>query len=95
VFIPGIASRRLRPEGVEQSFGNAGRRAGHEAVVFNGRMWVIGGARSSTLFNDVWSSADGVNWILEKEHAEFKERFTHTVVALNNARPAMPGSSGH
>ena len=67
-------------------------RAGHEAVVFNGRMWVIGGARSSTLFNDVWSSADGVNWILEKEHAEFKERFTHTVVALNNALYLFAGT---
>ncbi len=41
-------------------------RAGHDAVVFNGRMWVIGGSDNTTRYNDVWSSADGVTWVLEK-----------------------------
>ena len=60
-------------------------RAGHEAVVFNGRIWVIGGSDNTTRYNDVWSSVDGVTWVLEQEHAAFKPRYAHTVAALNNA----------
>ena len=60
-------------------------RAGHEAVVFNGRMWVIGGADNTARFDDVWSSADGVNWVREQEHAAFTPRYNHSVAALNNA----------
>jgi len=67
-------------------------RAGHEAVVFNGKMWVIGGSDGSTRYNDVWSSVDGVNWILEKDHAAFSPRYTHTVVAFNNAMWLFSGS---
>ena len=42
-------------------------RSQHASVVFNGRMWVIGGFQGGTrygiwLYNDVWSSADGVAW---------------------------------
>jgi Kelch motif len=67
-------------------------RAGHEAVVFNGRMWVIGGSDGSTRYNDIWSSADGVNWVLEEDHAAFTPRYTHTVVAFNNALWLFAGS---
>ena len=49
------------------------KRRGHSVVVFDNRLWVIGGALSSGLpdktptefANDVWSSADGVEWRLE------------------------------
>lgn len=67
-------------------------RAGHDAVVFNGKMWVIGGTDSATRYNDVWSSVDGVNWILEKDHAAFSPRYTHTVVAFNNEMWLFAGS---
>jgi hypothetical protein len=60
-------------------------RAGHEAVVFNGRIWVIGGSDNVTRYNDVWSSADGGTWVLEQQHAAFTPRYMHTVAALNNA----------
>ncbi|MCP4643925.1 MAG: hypothetical protein GY851_26010 [bacterium] len=51
-------------------------------VVFNGRMWVMGGFKSGHLFNDVWSSADGVEWRLETEHADWSPRqLFGTVVA--------------
>jgi hypothetical protein len=67
-------------------------RADHEAVVFNGRMWVIGGTDGSTRYNDVWSSADGVSWVLEKDHAAFSARYAHTAVAFNNALWLFAGS---
>ena len=67
-------------------------RAGHDAVVFNGRMWVVGGSDNSTRYNDVWSSADGVNWVLEQANAAFAPRYTHTLAALNNALWLFAGS---
>ena len=49
------------------------RRRWHSVVVFDDRLWVIGGALSSgrpdktptEFVNDVWSSADGIDWRLE------------------------------
>lgn len=36
-------------------------RAGHTALVYRNRLWVIGGSGAGAA-NDVWSSADGVSW---------------------------------
>ncbi len=43
-------------------------RNAHTSVVFNGKMWVIGGYRynptgGSSYLSDVWSSVDGINWV--------------------------------
>ncbi len=49
-------------------------------VVFKGRMWVMGGTsdfyqnNDQTMFNDVWSSADGKNWKLETANAPWPKR---------------------
>jgi leucine-zipper-like transcriptional regulator 1 len=42
-------------------------REGHAAVVFDDKMWILGGSyqiddTNYFNFNDVWSSEDGVNW---------------------------------
>lgn len=38
-------------------------RSYHASVVFNGRMWVLGGLGASGVpLNDVWYSADGAHW---------------------------------
>ena len=42
-------------------------RYDHTSVVFNPdgtgeKIWVMGGKDSTNIFNDVWNSADGVNW---------------------------------
>ncbi|MCE9592071.1 MAG: cadherin-like beta sandwich domain-containing protein [Planctomycetes bacterium] len=52
------------------------------AAVFQGRMWVLGGSKDGVLYNDVWSSADGVEWKLEAEHAGWSPRqlFSNVVV---------------
>lgn len=68
-------------------------RAGHDAVVFNGRMWVVGGSDNTTRYNDVWSSADGVTWVLEQANAAFSPRYTHTVATLNNALWLFAGTA--
>ena len=39
-------------------------RVSHQAVVHDGKIWVIGGTNTSgTALNDVWYSEDGENWI--------------------------------
>jgi hypothetical protein len=50
------------------------------AVVFKGRLWVLGGTEDyyfgddNSLKNDVWSSADGNRWTREVEHAPWPPR---------------------
>lgn len=41
-----------------------GQRPNHHSVVFDNKMWVLGGRRDTTDLNDVWYSTDGVSWTL-------------------------------
>jgi hypothetical protein len=61
-------------------------RSGHSSVVFNGKMWVIGGYDDTNkkMFGDVWSSSDGVNWDLETASPAFGPRCGQTSVVFNN-----------
>ncbi|MEX0679619.1 MAG: hypothetical protein WD063_21295 [Pirellulales bacterium] len=58
------------------------------AVVFNGKMWILGGTEDyyfgdeKSLKNDVWSSADGKHWTLQCEHAPWAPRAYHQAVVL-------------
>jgi len=66
-------------------------RDGHQAVVFNGRLWVIGGWDESlinggteTPTNDVWSSADGIHWIQHNPVGTiFSPRAGHKAAVFN------------
>lgn len=40
-------------------------RSGHTAVVYNSRMWILGGVSATSFLNDCWSSADGITWTQE------------------------------
>ncbi len=67
-------------------------RHGHEVVVYNGKMWLIGGTDGSA-FNDVWSTTDGVNWTLETNSAAFPARLFHQALVFNNALVVVGGRS--
>lgn len=54
-------------------------RHGAAWLVHGDRMWVIGGE----LLDDVWSSADGLNWVQEAEHAPFGERYTPNAASID------------
>ncbi len=46
-------------------------------TVFNDRLWVIGGVNYPDLtetYNDVWSSADGINWVQVTANADWSRR---------------------
>lgn len=60
------------------------------AVVFQGKMWILGGTENyyfgddASLKNDVWYSADGKTWSLATESAEWSPRAYHQAVVLND-----------
>ncbi len=68
-------------------------RSAHEAVAFNNRLWVIGGANASNFFNDVWSTADGAAWVQETSSAAFSPRLGHQVIAFNGALWLLGGAA--
>lgn len=64
-------------------------RFGHAAVVFDGRIWVIGGynpgaIRGDTYYEDVWSSENGGSWVLVLEKAPWLGRRGHRVVVFDD-----------
>jgi hypothetical protein len=63
-------------------------RDNHASVVFDKKMWVIGGTSSSTFFNDVWSSDDGKNWTQVKAHNSegFSGRTNHAAVVFDDGK---------
>lgn len=53
-------------------------------IVFQDRIWVIGGNSINGSFNDVWFSSDGEEWTLETEHTGFGPRSGQGMVVFNN-----------
>jgi hypothetical protein len=61
------------------------------AVVFDGQMWVIGGGTygdsqqgvAGTVYSEVWSSPDGVNWTMHA-NAPWPSRRYHSITVLDN-----------
>lgn len=67
-------------------------RRGHGVVVFKDKLWILGGASSSgrrdetptRFLNDVWSSADGVNWTLTTKNAPWSAKDGFTSLVFEN-----------
>jgi fibronectin type 3 domain-containing protein len=53
-------------------------------IVFNNKLWVIGGVLDTVNQNDVWSSDDGVTWELVNASAGFSERVSSYLVVHNS-----------
>lgn len=66
------------------------KRSNHSSVVFNNKMWVIGGAGGAAVLNDVWSSPDGTSWtkVLADTASpgsnQFSQRYGQGSVVFNN-----------
>lgn len=68
------------------------------SAVHKGRMWVLGGGtydtpkiKSRLFFNDVWSSADGVEWTRHTDRAPWEPRQYHEVAAYDGRLWVMEG----
>ena len=60
------------------------KRRVHTSVVFDNKMWVIGGYNGSSNLNDVWYSSDGATWTQATASASFSGRSIHTSVVFDN-----------
>ena len=74
------------------------RREKHQALSHHGRLYVLGGygdlENGSYFRNDVWSSADGKNWSLETDDAEWDERDSHQALSHNGRLYVLGGDDG-
>ena len=71
------------------------------SVVFNNRMWILGGGTYATpktpqrkFLNDVWSSSDGVNWECHLGQAPWSPREMHEVAVFDDKMWVMEGFDG-
>jgi hypothetical protein len=71
-----------------------GGRAGHRSVVFDNRIWVIGGRDGKTLdpLNDVWYSADGITWTQATASAPFAPRWDFGLTVFDGRMWVLGGS---
>lgn len=60
-------------------------RSGHRSVIFNNRIWVIGGWNGGDFLCDIWSSQDGSRWDLVTAEAPFGGRIGHTLTVYKNS----------
>ena len=85
----------------ELATNNAGwsPRAYHQAVVHNDKIWILGGGNyvpSYHALNDVWCSADGVNWTQVTGAAPWGPRLWFSSVVYRNRIWVLGGwSQGH
>jgi hypothetical protein len=59
-------------------------REGHTTVIFDNKIWVIGGYNGPIGYNDVWYSSDGLIWTCATASAEWSVRGWHTSVVFDN-----------
>ncbi len=77
--------------------GQFSRRYSHICEVFNNKIWFMGGKDGTNLFNDVWSSSDGVTWInaLVDGHTEWSRRFSFSLVDYEGELFVIGGNDGN
>jgi len=70
------------------------------SAVFKNRIWILGGATYDTpnnsvrkLYNDIWSSEDGINWSCHTQSANWDIRCYQDVAVWNNKLWVLEGSS--
>lgn len=69
-------------------------RSNFKAIVFDNRIWIIGGvANDGSQLNDIWSSPDGVTWNEESSSAAFSPRYNHEVVVFDSKLWLLGGVS--
>ena len=67
-------------------------RCYHSNVVFNNKIWIIGGKENYGHYkNDVWSSSDGITWVQETSSAGWSARSDHTSAVFENKLWLMGG----
>ncbi len=63
-------------------------------VIFNNKMWVIGGYNYNGMMNDVWYSSDGVTWTRATASAGFSPRTNYQALIFSDKIWVIGGYSG-
>ena len=68
-------------------------RSGHEAVLFDDKLWVLGGSTTNAT-NEIWNSPDGIDWAqpLIEDTDIFTKRFFHEAEVYDNKIWIIGGS---
>ncbi|MCM8768306.1 MAG: FG-GAP-like repeat-containing protein [Candidatus Omnitrophica bacterium] len=56
----------------------------HSTVIFDNKIWIIGGYNGPYRSNAVYSSTDGVTWTTTTNNADWTKRFGHVSFVFNN-----------
>lgn len=59
-------------------------RAGHQVVVFDNKLWLMGGANGADYYNDVWMSEDGKTWTEVPQQSPYGVRVGFELFSINN-----------
>ena len=88
VFVGGIGSNW------QQATASAdwSARNGHTSLIYDNKMWVIGGNDGTNRFNDVWYSTDGINWEQATDDAAWSARQNHTSLVYDNKMWVLGGA---
>jgi len=64
-----------------------GPRTGHQLLSYNNKLWLLGGANlvddQPVLYDDIWSSVDGINWVNESVVVSFFPRYRHAAAVFD------------
>lgn len=62
---------------------NLPNRYFYEPFVFNNKIWIIGGEFKNIQYADIWNSADGIVWTMQKDNLPFGKRIRSQIIDLN------------
>ena len=69
-------------------------RSNHTSLVYNNKMWVIGGDDGTNRLNDVWNSTNGNSWSQTTANADWSGRRAHTSLVYDNKMWVLGGTDG-
>jgi len=65
----------------------------HSSIVFDSKLWIIGGSSDSGWRNDIWYTSDGINWTEVDDVVAFAEMNSHSTVAFDDKIWVIAGNS--
>ena len=68
-------------------------RGNYTSLVYDNKMWVLGGLWGGFYRNDVWYSTDGINWVQATDDANWSGRFSHTSLVYDNKMWLLGGNA--
>ncbi len=86
-----LRTRDLENWDVLAETSNLPQRVFYGLVVFDGKIWMLGGFDGRQYLKDVWNSADGVRWVKVTENAQWSPRTAGVVVAIKDGIVMLGG----